>query len=227
MKWIAKSLGILLLLSVPATAQEEEIPLPEGLVEFENAKVDFAALRPGVDWSKYKTVMVYELAVTPAARDATPRSGKAHRYPGESWVLRDRDIEMMQEEFAEIMEKELPKGGFSFVTEPQADTLIIVPTIIDILLTAPIEDTRRTSTSRGAVYTEGAGALTIAVILADGETREIVAEGIDQRYPASANMWRENTRVFNIGDMRSIFRAWGRMLRKRLPDFASGEIETP
>ena len=226
MKWIVKLLGVLVLLALPVTAQDHA-PLPEGLVEFENAKIDFAALRPGVDWAKYKTIMLYELAVTPAARDATPEHSSTRRYAGESWVLRDKDIKLMQEEFAKVMEKELPKGGFSFVTEPQADTLIIVPTIIDIYLTAPIEDTRRTNMSRGATYTEGAGALTIAVILADGETLEVVAEGVDQRYPSSSNMWKENTRVFNIGDMRSIFRAWGKMMRKRLPDFASGKIETP
>ena len=209
-----------------AAAQDIETQAAqEGLVEVENTKVDIAYVRPGIDWSRYASIQLRPLIVTEEARDATPESSRVRSYPGESWVLRDKDVKVLEDEFARIMRRELEKGDYSFVDEARADALIIVPALIDIYMTAPIEDTRRTATARGGTFTEYSGSLTIAVALADGETGAVIGRAVDTRYPT--RMWRENTRIRNISDVRQIYGAWGRQLRKRLQELRSGAVAAP
>lgn len=203
------------------TTLAQSTPESEGLVEIK-AKVDLAYIRPGVDWSKFKTVELYELNVTREAQDASRSGTGTRRSSRESWVIPDADVELMKDEFARIMQREIEKkDAFEVVAQAGSDTLIVVPTIIDIYLTAPIESTRRTQTSRGGTYTESSGALVIAIALADGETGEVIARAVDERH--AVQMWRENNRVRNLAEMRQVFAAWGKQLRKRVQDFAAGD----
>lgn len=210
-----------------AGAQDNEAILEEeGLVEYQGADVDVAYVLPGVDWSGYSSFYLAELYVTPEARDATPRTTSGRRSPRESWILRDNDIEEIIELFEKEIVRELTRDDvYSMVEEPGPGSLIFVPTIIDIVLMAPIADTRRSSMGRGRTFTEYGGALTIAGVIADGGTGQVLARFADQRYPS--RMWRENTEMRNKSDAREIFRAWGRQIRKRLQEIQSGEIEMP
>ena len=225
--WAIIFFALLIGLSFSLQAEEQDLPEVEGLVEYEDAKVDIAEIRPGTDWKKYKTIYLSRLRVTAEAIDATPAHQSGRRSPGESWVLRDKDVQVLVDIYDEVMRDELGKrGGFEFVDEAQVDTLIVVVGIIDIYLTAPIEDTRRTSVGRGSVYTESGGALSMGAVLADGKTGLIIATATDTRY-ATRGFWRENTRIGNIADARQIFRAWAKNFRKRLTGFQSGKITPP
>lgn len=205
----------------PAYAQPEPTSQRDGLVEVKS-KVDLAYVRPGVDWSKYKTIKLYPLNVTPAAKDATPQGASNRNSRGESWLIPEKDIRLIKDEFDRIMRNELEKKeAFAVVKNTAADTLVVIPELREIYLTAPIESSRRTQSSRGGTYSETSGSMTIAVLLADGETGNVVAQAVDERH--STKMWRENNRVRNLSDMRRVFGAWGKQLRSRLQDFAEGK----
>lgn len=219
---------LVMLVAFPAAAQAFQAdPEAEGLVKYEDAKVDIAYILPGVDWNKYKTIYLSPLRVTPEARDATPDRLRTRSYLGGSWILDDRDVRVMVEAYDKIMRKELgERGGFTFVDEPQMDSLIIVAAIVDIYLSVPIERTRRGATGRGGVYDQIGGGMTLSAVLGDPETNLVIARAVDTRYP-TAGLWSENSRVRNIGDMRQVFRAWARNFRKRLIGFQTGKIASP
>lgn len=198
-------------LAGPLSAQED------GLVEAKSS-LDMAFVLPGVDWTKFKKVNVYPLAVTPEAQDASRRGNRSSGRRGESWIIRDSDIRMMKDEFARIIQREIEKkDGFEVVAISDAETLVVIPQIIDIYLTAPPQR----APSRNEVFTETSGSLTISVILADGDTGEIIARAEDKR--TASRLWRENTRIRNVQDMRRIYSAWGRQFRERLGELSAGE----
>jgi hypothetical protein len=220
-------LALVMLCSLPAVSQEEQALTPEeeGLVEAPKAKADIVYVRPGVDWTKYKTFYVHPLTVTPEAKDATPDSLSRRSHLGESYVLEEEDVAALCKLYMEITRKELErKGAFKVVDQPQEDTMIVVAMIVDIYLTAPIERTRRGS-ARDKIYTEYGGSLTVSAALADGETGKVLARVFDRQYPH--RMWRRNTRISNTADARQIFQSWARQLRSRLDDIQSGKIEMP
>jgi hypothetical protein len=222
------AVGLILLCAQPVLSQQEDqVPIPEdeGLVELPKSRVDVAYVRPGVDWSKYKTFYVRALTVTPEAQDATPDSLSRRSSLRESYVLEERDINELAELYLKVTRKELErKGRFKVVDQAQADSLIVVATIVDIYLTAPIERTR-SSSPRGGVYTEYGGSLTVSAALADGETGQVLARVLDRQYPH--RLWRRNTRISNLADARTIFLTWARQLRSRLEDIQSGKVEMP
>ena len=200
-----------------AKADKKDLPkeTKDGLVLKEDAEVDIAYIRPNVDWNKFKTVYFRTLIVSDEAKDATPdKPGSRRGHLGESWIIPEKDIVLMQEEFARIMTEEMVDEGFTVVDEPQAGTLVVAAEVVDIYLTAPIEKSRRSYGSSGAIYTEGGGSITIAAALADAEDNRILAYIADNRYPSQ--MWHKNTRVSNIADMKSLFRVWGSKLANGL-----------
>jgi hypothetical protein len=178
----------------------------------ENARVALAYVRPGTDWSRFRTIQLRELAIPQEVRDAAP-PGQTTRFR-ESFVLRDQDVAAIQRAYAEVTRDVLSSGGFTFVETPGPDTLIVAPRIIDIRLNAPIEDTRSRSAGRGRTFTRGMGSIAIAAALADGPTGKVLAEVADRN--VSADIWGINNRATNMGELRQAFRQWARLLRNRL-----------
>lgn len=197
--------------SIMAYAQQKNPPntIDDGLILNENSVADLAYVREGMDLSKYKNIFLRPLTVTTEARDATPSRGATRG----SWIIPEKDVELMEFEFAKIMTEEFEKGGFSLVDGPGKDTLIIAASIVDIFLTAPIESTRA---YRGRTFTILGGSLTIAAAFADGEDFEVLAQVVDTK--RSTSYWRENTRASNIADMRRIYRSWGRSVVNKLTE---------
>lgn len=184
-----------------------------GLVRVDNAKVALAYVRPGTDWSKYRTILLEPLAVPVKVRDAAP-SGATTRL-GESYVLRDQDVAALQKAYGESMRKALGDGGrYVFVTTAQADTLIVAVQVIDIKLAAPIEGSRVGNAGRSRTYSRGGGSIAIAAVLADGASGQVVGEAADRKYPA--DIWGINNSVTNLSQARTMFLSWGRALRNKL-----------
>lgn len=184
-----------------------------GLVRVDNAKVALAYVRPGTDWSKYRTILLEPLNIPIKVRDAAP-SGATTRL-GESYVLRDEDIAALQKAYGESMRKALSDGGrYAFVTTAQPDTLIVAAQVIDIKLAAPIEGSRIGYAGRGRTYSRGGGSIAIAAVLADGASGQVVGEAADRKYPA--DIWGINNSVTNLSQARTMFTSWGRALRNKL-----------
>ena len=214
-KFNFKQLLILIISICTISAYAKDKPPSEykGMLLKEDAKVDLAYVRPDVDWKKFKSVYIRTLTVTEEAIDAS--EGHRHTGPGtrrESWIIPEKDVELMKSEFTKIMKESFIKAGINVVNEVAADTLVIVPTIIDIHLNAAIEKSRKNYASRGGTYTEGAGSMTLSAIFADGDNLRVVAYAVDNKYASS--FWKKNTRMQNISDMKRVFRSWGKSLGK-------------
>jgi len=199
-----------------ASAGDKEPPKEiDGMLMKEDSEVDLAYVRPDVDWKKFDSIYIRELKVTDEAKDATPqneRKGRGHMR--ESWLIPEEDITLMKTEFARILKETLEEDGHKVTTDVTAKTLVLVPTIVDIYLTAPIEESRDTFSSRGGTFTDGAGSMTLTAIFADGTDLHVLAYAIDNKYPST--MWARNTRVRNMSDMRRIFKYWGNNLSEAL-----------
>jgi hypothetical protein len=206
--------ALLVLSASNAFAADKSTPPQElnGLEKVPNAKVDIAYVRPGVDWSKFRTVYIQTLNIPPEARDGTP-SGTTRVYR-ESYVLREKEVAKLQQAYMDVMKDEMAKGGYTSVAAPQADTLVIAGQVLAILLNAPLEDTRMNYAGRGRTFTQGGGAMTIAAAFADGATGQVIAEAADRKY--SNDIWGANNSVSNLADARYAFRSWAREIRQRL-----------
>jgi hypothetical protein len=193
-------------------AAEAPGSLPNGMTRVPGARLDLAYAHPGTDLKKYRTIHLMPLSIPETVRDASPNGARPGF--GESYVLGDREVEGLQTAYDKVMRDTLGKAGFTFVNTPQADTLVVMVKVINIRLNAPIENTRRSYSSRGMVMSGGAGSMSIAAVLADGATGQVIAEAADRKYPS--DIWRVNNRVSNLADAKEIFRFWAGALRDRL-----------
>jgi hypothetical protein len=186
--------------------------LSNGLQRVQTNKVVLAYVRPGTDWSKYKTIYLQKLLVPASARNAAPAG--ADPGFGKSYMLTANDVSELQDTFAKSMHKVLGNNGFTFVTTPQADTLIVKAEVVKIVLNAPIQSTREGYSGMGVTVSRGGGAIELEAVLADGGTNNILAEVVDRKY--DANVWGINTAVTNWAETRDVFDQWANDLSDRL-----------
>ncbi|HKD22149.1 MAG TPA: DUF3313 family protein [Rhizomicrobium sp.] len=196
--------------------QAPQTPADMGLVRTTDTRFRIAYTKPGTDWSRFKTINLHALAVPPDAADAAPASARTRGR--ESFILGDREISSLQDAFAQAMRSTLSGAGYTFVDTPQADTLVIAPTVQDITLSAPIERTRMSGRTR--TYTQGGGSISVAAVFADGGTGEVIGTAAATNRPS--NIWRINNRVTNMADARNAFNEWARALRDTLQGRYSG-----
>jgi hypothetical protein len=185
-------------------------PSDLGLVRTTDSRLQIVYTLPGADWTRFKTIQLHPLTVPPDAADATPQ-GRVTR-GRESFILGDREISMLQDAFAQAMRNTLTSAGYTFVDTPQADTLIMAPQVQDIVLTAPIDSTRRSGRTR--TYSQGGGSISVSAVFADGGTGQVI--GIATARSRPSNIWRVNNRVTNMSDARNAFNGWARSLRDAL-----------
>ena len=185
-------------------------PSDMGLVRTTDTRLKIVYTLPGLDWSQFKTIQLHPLAVPPDAADATPTNRRTRGR--ESFILGDREISALQDAFAQAMRTTLTNAGYTFVDTPQANTLVIAPTVTDITLSAPIENTRMSGRTR--TYTQGAGSIAVSAVFGDGATGQVIGMAAARSRPS--NIWRINNRVTNMADARNAFNDWARSLRDAL-----------
>jgi hypothetical protein len=198
--------------SQAAEPEPGQNPVLHGLAPVPDKRVARAYSRPGTDWSKYRTVEIRALRVPDTVRDAAPKGTRPGF--GESYVLGDREVTKLQQAYADAMQSQVPKAGYNLVTTTQPDTLIVASQIMNIRLSAPLERTRRSHSSRGRVYSQGGGSMVMAAVFADGETGEVIAVAADRSYPN--NYWGINNGVSNLADAKRAFNKWAGAVRERL-----------
>ena len=203
--------AIVLSVCGPALADPPQ-QLSNGLERVQTNKVVLAYVRPGTDWTKYKTIFLQKLVVPANARNAAPQ-GTTPEF-GESYLLTAGDVSQLQDTFSKSMRKVLGNNGFTFVTTPQADTLIVKPEIVKIVLSAPIENTRQSYSGMGFTVSRGGGTIEIEAVLADGATNNILAEVVDRKY--GSDVWGLNNSVTNWAEARDAFDQWANDLSDRL-----------
>lgn len=185
--------------------------LSNGLQLVPGAKVALAYVRPGTNWTKYKTILLKPLAIPPNVRNAAP-NGTVPEF-GESYLIPDSDVAELQKDFSDSMHNVLGQAGFTFVTTPGANTLVVAPQVLRIQLSAPIQNSRE-NYAGGFTVSQGGGSMTMEAVLADGATQDVIAEVADRQY--GTNVWGLNNRVTNFAQARQAFDQWGRDLKDRL-----------
>lgn len=201
-----------LVLGCAALAQNAPASLPGGLERVQNAQVKLSYIRPGTDFSKYKTIQLLPLSIPASARNGAPPGAMPEM--GESYILGNEQVSALQSAYQEQMRDVLGNAGFKFVDKPQADTLIVVARITAIRLNAPIESSRENYAGMGETFSQGGGAMAIAAAFGDGATNTVIAEAADSQYPS--NMWSVNNSVTNLADARNAFATWATDLKNKL-----------
>jgi len=195
------------------TGDDAEVIMGD-LHRIDHSRADLAYVNPDADFGKYTKILLMPLGVDKVEIKQPSSSGSLNRH-SRDWELTDDDKLKLQQVFHDAMSKELQeKGGYPLVTEPGDDVLQIQARLIAIAPSAPKDDYRSRSVGRGAVYTDGAGAMAVGVAFADSESGEILGLMKDSR--STSNNWGRNNSVSNMADVRRMFSSWAMGIRKGL-----------
>ena len=214
MKMLAASVLAFSFLVSGTTLAQQQPPqtLSNGLQRVQGSKLALAYVRPGTNWSKYKTILLTPLVIPPHVRNAAPPG--AFPQFGESYLLSDSDIAQLKSQFAQSFRQALTNAGFTLVDTPQANTLIVAPEIRRIILNAPTYNSRATYSGMGFTVSQGGGSITMGAVLADGASKMVIAEVVDRQY--GSNIWGLNNSVTNFAQARDAFDAWANDLVNKL-----------
>jgi hypothetical protein len=179
----------------------------DGLVRQTDTRFNALFVRPDAEIPSYASIIIAPATVQ-FARNWDPnrggRSASRRLDSGDIVAIKDNLAAMVGEIFSE----DLAAGGYRIVTEPGPDTLLVIPAIIDLYVTAP--DTM--SAGRSRTYTANAGRMTLVLELRDSVTGETLARVVDGRSARNAGMMTVTNRVTNTADARRIVRTWSQAL---------------
>ena len=183
----------------------------DGLVRQPNSRLDAVFLRPGVSVSSYTTIMLAPADVQFAENWDPNRAGRnsARRVNAADILAIKQNLSTM---VGEIFTNELNSGGYKIVTEPGPDTLLVVPAIVNLFITAP--DTA--SAGRSRTYTANSGQMTLVLEVRDSVTGEVLARVVDGRSGRTSGFMTVTNRVTNTADARRAIQIWASALRNGL-----------
>jgi hypothetical protein len=189
----------------------------DGLVRQPNTRLDAVFLRPDAEIPSYANIILAPAAVQLARNWDPNRGGRSM-----SRRLDTADVVAIKDGLAtlvdDIFREELKAGGYQIVTEPGPDTLLVVPAIIDLYVTAP--DTM--SPGRSRTYTANSGRMTLVLEVRDSVTGETLARVVDGRSGRTSGVMTVTNRVTNTADARRIIRIWAQALRSGLDSLYKG-----
>jgi hypothetical protein len=189
----------------------------DGLVRQPGTRLDAVFVKPDAEIPAYRNILLKPAEVR-FARNWEPNRG------GRSAVgrLNAADMAAIQADLAtmlqDIFREELTAGGYELVSEPGPDTLIVIPAIVDLYITAP--DTMTAGRSR--TYTANSGRMTLVLELRDSVTGEVLARVVDTRSGRNSGMMQITNRVTNSADARRAIRTWAQALRGGLDSLYKG-----
>ena len=224
LKHILATFGAITLLAActgtPEVQTGDDAEVIDGLHKVDNSRADMAYLKPDADFSRFNKILLVPLGVDNVEIKQPNTSSSINRH-NQVWELTDEDKLKLQELFYEAMSKQLQeKGGYALTTEPGEGVLLVQARLLGIAPSAPKDDFRSRPIGRGAVYTEGAGAMSVGVAFANSQNGEILALMKDSR--STNNNWGRNNSVSNMSDVRQMFNGWALGIRKGL-DKAHGK----
>jgi hypothetical protein len=183
----------------------------DGLVRQPGTRLDAVFLKPDAEIPSY-TSFILAPATVQFARNWDPNRGgrslSRRLDAGDVVAIKDSLSAML----GDIFREELTAGGYQVVTEAGPDTLLIIPAIVDLYITAP--DT--TAAGRTRTYTANPGRMTLVLELRDSVTGETLARVVDSQSGRSSGFMTITNRVTNTADARLVIRNWARALRSGL-----------
>ena len=189
----------------------------DGLVRQPNTRLDAVFLRADAEIPSYTNVIIAPASVQFARNWEPNRGGRSL-----SRRLDTADVVAIKDNLAatlgDIFREELTAGGYQVVTEPGPDTLLVIPAIVDLYITAP--DTM--SAGRSRTYTASSGRMTLVLELRDSVTGETLARVVDSQSGRNTGVMTINNRTTNTADARHAIRIWAQALRSGLDSLYKG-----
>ena len=183
----------------------------DGLVRQPGTRLGAVFLKPDAEIPSY-TSFILAPATVQFARNWDPNRGGRSM----SRRLDASDITAIKDSLATMLgdtfREELTAGGYQIVTEPGPDTLLVIPAIVDLYITAP--DTMTGARSR--TYTANSGRMTLVLELRDSVTGETLARVVDGQSGRNIGIMTITNRTTNTADAQRAIRTWARALRSGL-----------
>ena len=196
--------------SKPHEKAAQEKAQAQGMNAVYNARFDGTFVAPGIDFSKYKKILVEQLDME-NVEIIQPSSEPLRRTP---WTLKADDKAYYQERYTEALVNNLVSdGAYTTVASPGEDVLVLKSRILQIAPLASKDDSEgRPGIMK--VYSEGMGRMTIEMSLYDSVSGKALGIITDQR--DLGRIWEENNRATNNIQVRLAFNAWLKKLRSEL-----------
>ena len=195
--------------SLTVTAKEKPPENWDGLVRKKVKGLDNVYVRPNVQFTPYKSVILEPTQVEFSKN--WEKSFDFHDRPDAS------DMERIKTQLSELMHerflKELVDHGYTVVDAPAEDTLRVGTAIIDLFINAPDNNDAGITKS----YTTSAGRMTLVLEARDGPTSQLLARAVDKREDDNFGgrlTWTNS--VTNTNDARLIIDVWAKQLRQAL-----------
>ncbi len=209
--------ALLMLAAVAAPASDQQYPpvSPDGLQLRKSLEYGAVYVKQGADFSQYKSVGLLECYVQFAkdwARDYNenePDLTEQVTPDDETRIKNDLSVQ-----FNKVFVAELEKNGdFQIVTKQGPGVLILRPSLLNVMVTAPDVN----SPTPSADIVASAGQMTLYLELWDGGTSTLLARVIDTAADESTGgMAEQATSVSNQAAADIILRRWADRLRKAL-----------
>ena len=208
----------LLTLAIAGCATTQRGPTEwDGLVRQPNTRLDAVFLRPDAEIPSYTNVIIAPASVQFARNWDPNRGGRSlsrRLDTGDVVAIKDGLAAMV----GDIFREELVAGGYQVVSEPGPDTLLVVPAIVDLYITAP----DAMSAGRGRTYTASSGRMTLVLELRDSVTGETLARVVDGQSGRNTGVMTIANRTTNTADARRVIRIWAQALRSGLDSLYKG-----
>jgi hypothetical protein len=181
----------------------------DGLQKIQVKGIELAYARPGTTLAGYTRVMVDPVEV------AFDKNWKPEK-TGTRMSLSTAEQQKIRADVGKIVYdafvKELGKGGYTVVTEPGPEVLLVRPKIIDLYVNAPDVMTP----GRSRTYTASAGRMTLVAELIDSESGEVIARVLDREEARQTSRMSWSSSVSNAAAADSAAGNWARILRSAL-----------
>ena len=191
----------------------------DNLHKVDNSGVKSAYVDPDVDFSQYRKVVIAPLDMS-QVEIIQPSQSRSYS----KWELTDKDRKAFADSYMSQMNKHLVEKSsgepYQIVDQPGDGVLVISAAVLAIAPSAPKDDiSSRGYSGRSRVFSEGAGAMSIAVLVTDGKTEKQLIEFVDNRESLSGVMRRNNS-VTNLFDVNYLFSFWARKLKSGLDELS-------
>jgi hypothetical protein len=189
----------------------------DGLVRQPDTRLDAVFLRPDAEIPSYSSIILAPASVQFARNWDPSRGGRSlsrRLDAADMAAIKDSLATMLADTFRE----ELTAGGYQIATEPGPDTLLVIPAIVDLYITAP--DTATAGRSR--TYTANSGRMTLVLELRDSVTGETLARVVDSQSGRNIGIMTITNRATNTADARRAIRTWAQALRRGLDSLYKG-----
>ncbi len=211
-------MAVFLIVAGVTSVQAQDLPKTthDGLVLVENTEVKAVYMDPGATLEIYKRVAIADVYV--AFKKNWQRDFN-RKTTGLAQRVSAQDMEKIQQEvadeFMKVLIKELDRMGHDVVDVTGDDVLIIKPSIINLVVSAP--ETRGGGRNRTLVA--DAGEMTLYMEFYDSMTNDRIGIAIDPRVarnPGGAINFSRASRVSNRAAADILFKEWARLLISHL-----------